>query len=144
MTFELTVEGASTSHGVCRIPISPCDQDGPNHQTLVLQPSGAARSALYRADLRVAARRTDAATDNDIFVCAEMVRQTILIVPGENAAQKTPRPPTVKEVETICTYQRRPDGSLVGYQRTATFLVPAWTARMLFAKEPKSLPASAK
>ena len=105
--------------------VQDVEEDGPDHQTLVLQPSAAARSALYRADLRIAARRTDAATeDPSAFVCGEMVRQTILIVPGANSAQKTPRPPTVKEIETICTYKRRPDGSLVGYQRTATFLVP--------------------
>ena len=43
----------------------------------------------------------------------------------------------VKEVETLCTYDRQPDGSFTGVQRTATFLVPdaAYTSGASLAEQ---------
>ena len=93
----------------------------------MLTPSGAAPGALFRADVRVVARRADAPrADGDGFDCAEVVRQTVVAVQGEQAAAApTRRSPLLKEVETICTYDRQPGGTtLVGTQRTATYLVP--------------------
>jgi len=98
---------------------------GPDLQSLILSPSGAPRAAVYRADLKVTARHTDeppaGSTD---FDCAELVRQTVTLVPGEAAPNASPPPPSVKEVETICVYSLAADGSITGQQRTATFLVP--------------------
>ena len=44
---------------------------------------------------------------------------------------------TVKEVETFCTYDRQPDGSFTGVQRTATFLAPdaAYTSGASLAEQ---------
>lgn len=64
------------------------------------------------------------------------MRQTVLLVPGENYNGPR-RPPMVKEVETFCTYDRQPDGSFTGVQRTATFLVPdaAYTSGASLAEQ---------
>ena len=60
----------------------------------------------------------------------------MLLVPGENYYGPR-RPPMVKEVETFCTYDRQPDGSFTGVQRTATFLVPdaAYTSGASLAEQ---------
>jgi len=60
----------------------------------------------------------------------------VLLVPGENYNGPR-RPPMVKEVETFCTYDRQPDGSFTGVQRTATFLVPdaAYTSGASLAEQ---------
>ena len=60
----------------------------------------------------------------------------MLLVPGENYNGPR-RPPMVKEVETFCTYDRQPDGSFTGVQRTATFLVPdaAYTSGASLAEQ---------
>uniref|UniRef100_A0A7S0JG56 DUF6816 domain-containing protein n=1 Tax=Calcidiscus leptoporus TaxID=127549 RepID=A0A7S0JG56_9EUKA len=112
-------------------------EDGADHVTLVIAPGGAPKGLLYRCDLRVVARHSEAtgeatcaaASARCRFDCAETVRQTITVVPGEAVSVGT-QPPAVKEVETICLYESRPDGSINGYQRTSTFLVPdaAYTA----------------
>lgn len=108
------------------------DEDGPDHLTLILAPGGAPNGLLYRCDLRVVTRHSDAASEAlcpsasamcERFDCAETVRQTITMVPGAST-NLVAQPPAVKEVETICLYERRPDGSISGYQRTSTFLVP--------------------
>ena len=64
------------------------------------------------------------------------MRQTVLLVPGENYNGPR-RAPMVKEVETFCTYDRQPDGSFTGVQRTATFLVPdaAYTSGASLAEQ---------
>ena len=60
----------------------------------------------------------------------------MLLVPGENYNGPR-RAPMVKEVETFCTYDRQPDGSFTGVQRTATFLVPdaAYTSGSSLAEQ---------
>ena len=60
----------------------------------------------------------------------------MLLVPGENYNGPR-RPPMVKEVETLCTYERLPDGSIAAVQRTATFLAPdaAYTSGASLAEQ---------
>lgn len=107
------------------------EADGPDHLTLVLRPAGAPKGSLFAADLRVVSRRTDTyppvPSRPYLFVCAETVRQSVTTVAGERPeAAARPRPPLVKEIQTIVSYEldpRNPD-IMRGYQRTATFLVP--------------------
>jgi len=99
--------------------------DGPDKCSLYIQPSAAPGSSVFRAELRVIGRRTEPAGPEpaERFDCAEVVRQTIVVVPGEKADTRLVRAPQVKEVETICTYELEPrSGIMRGYQRTATFL----------------------
>lgn len=102
--------------------VQSCKESGPDRVELVLRPDAAGR-VIYRADLDVIARHTEAPEPTKCFDCVETVRQTVLLVPGDDYKGPT-RPPMVKEVETLCTYDRMPDGSIRGLQRTATFLVP--------------------
>ena len=103
-------------------------EDGANHLTTYLTPSGAPAGLVYAADLRVVSRRTDPPNSArpNLFVCAETTRQTVTAVAGERAASAAPKSPLIKEIETIVTYERDAnDPNLMrGYQRTATFLVP--------------------
>jgi hypothetical protein len=72
------------------------------------------------------------------FECAETVRQTVVLVPGERAGPGATRPPMVKEVETICTYELDPAGNRMrGLQRTATFLAAdaSYTSGASFAEQ---------
>ena len=128
--------------------VQSTQEDGPDHLVMVLKPSGAAPGALFRADVRVVARRADAPrADGDGFDCAEVVRQTVVAVQGEQAAAAPARrSPLLKEVETICTYDRQPGGTtLVGTQRTATYLVPdaTYTADPTLAEQAAAGLASA-
>ena len=107
------------------------EEDGADHLTLVLRPAGAPPTALFAADLRVVARRTDAfplsAERPGLFACAETTRQTVTSIAGEKAqGTGPPKSPLIKEIETICTYELDPNNPNVmrGFQRTATFLVP--------------------
>lgn len=115
--------------------VQNCEEYGPDRIELVLRPDAAGR-VVYRAQLDVVARRTDPAVSDTLFDCAETVRQTIVVVPGEGYNGPT-RPPMVKEVETVCTYDRLPSGAIVGIQRTATFLVPdaAYTSGASLAEQ---------
>ena len=115
--------------------VQNCEEYGPDRIELVLRPDAAGR-VVYRAQLDVVARRTDPAVSDALFDCAETVRQTVVLVPGEGYNGPT-RPPMVKEVETVCTYDRTPSGAIVGTQRTATFLVPdaAYTSGASLAEQ---------
>jgi hypothetical protein len=98
-------------------------ENGPDRVELVLKPDAAGR-VVYRAELDVVARHTEPNPEPQrAFDCVETVRQTVLLVPGDDYKGPT-RPPMVKEVETLCTYERLPNGAIAGLQRTATFLVP--------------------
>lgn len=115
--------------------VQNCEEYGPDRIELVLRPDAAGR-VVYRAQLDVVARRTDPVVSDALFDCAETVRQTVVLVPGEGYNGPT-RPPMVKEVETVCTYDRTPSGAIVGMQRTATFLVPdaAYTSGASLAEQ---------
>ena len=70
----------------------------------------AAGRVVYRAELDVVARHTEPNPEPQrAFDCVETVRQTVLLVPGDDYKGPT-RPPMVKEVETLCTYERLPNG----------------------------------
>lgn len=121
--------------------VQDVNEESPDRQTLILAPSSAPRSDLYRAELQVVSRHTDpasAATDSLVprFDCAEVVRQTVRVVPGEKSS-RAPPPPSVKEVEAICLYELQRDGSIRGTQRTATYLVAdaAYTADSSLAEQ---------
>ena len=120
--------------------VQDTQEDGTNHLIMYIQPSGAPGGAIYRADLQVVCRRTEEINLPQKFACAETVRQSVVLVPGENALTLS-RPSRVKEVEAICTYamptQRGTDLVMQGTQRTATFLVPdvAYTANPSMAEQ---------
>eukprot|EP00966_Prymnesium_polylepis_P335877 7391208-Prymnesium_polylepis.1 len=97
-------------------------EDGPDHLTMLLTPSGG-KGAVYRADLRVVARRADAQTSPSSFACAETTRQTVVLAPTAAMAGRPQPPPLVKEVDTICTYDLVSKDVIKAEQRTATFLV---------------------
>lgn len=115
--------------------VQNCESIGADQVELILRPDAGGRT-IYRASLDVLARHTDPIVRDDHFDCVETVRQTVLLVPGENYNGPR-RPPMVKEVETLCTYDRLPDGSITGVQRTATFLVPdaAYTSGASLAEQ---------
>lgn len=103
--------------------VQGCEEDGPDHLTLYVSPSGAPGGAVFRADVRVVARHSDPQLSPSSFDCAETVRQTVVLAPGERSGPAPP--PQVKEIETICTYDLQPGGEQMrGEQRTATFLAP--------------------
>lgn len=116
-------------------------EDGPNHLVMYLQPSGAPNGGVFRADLQVVSRRTESARLPRSFACAETVRQSVVLVPGERSAAPAGAPSRVKEVEAICTYEAPVTKGSVevmrGCQRTATFLVPdvAYTANPTVAEQ---------
>jgi hypothetical protein len=116
-------------------------EDGPNHLVMYLQPSGAPNGGVFRADLQVVSRRTESARLPTSFACAETVRQSVVLVPGERSAAPAGAPSRVKEVEAICTYEAPVTKGSVevmrGCQRTATFLVPdvAYTANPTVAEQ---------
>merc|ERR1719310_1557944 len=115
--------------------VQNCEERGPDRLELILKPSAAGRT-VYRAELDVVARHTDPVRSADRFDCVETVRQTVVLVPGERDTAP-PRPPMVKEVETMCTYDLLPSGAIAGVQRTATFLVPdaAYTSGSSLAEQ---------
>ena len=96
--------------------------NGADSIVMVLKPSGAPRGTLFQADLKVVSRRTDPPRDADTFDCAETVRQTVLSVGGKGGPSA--RPVLLKEVDTICLYERAGPDKITGIQRTATYLVP--------------------
>lgn len=96
--------------------------DGPDKLTMYIQPSAARSAGVYRADLLVVSRRSEADALPSRFACAETVRQGVVLVP--TAASAVAPPPQVKEVEAICTYAAPSGNTMLGAQRTATFLVP--------------------
>lgn len=100
--------------------VQNCEEYGPDRLELILKPDAAGKT-VFRAQLDVVARHTEAPEPERRFDCVETVRQTVLIVPGEGYTGPQ-RPPMVKEVETLCTYDRLPSGAIAGMQRTATFL----------------------
>ncbi|KAL1498564.1 hypothetical protein AB1Y20_013883 [Prymnesium parvum] len=120
--------------------VQEAEEDGPNHLIMYLTPSGAG-GALYRADLNVVARRVDEQEGEGAFACAETTRQTIVLVPSEKYARATPPPPLIKEVETICTYDRVSRDVIQAEQRTATFLVgdALYTGEQTFAEQQAGL-----
>jgi hypothetical protein len=81
----------------------------------------------YRALLQVISRTFRAPTKTS-FECSELTRQTIFSeAAGDGSAmQPGPRPlppPSVKEIETVSTYDLQPSGVVTSKQRTLTFLV---------------------
>jgi hypothetical protein len=115
--------------------VQNCEVNGADQVELILRPDAAGKT-IYRASLDVLARHTEPIAREDYFDCVETVRQTVLLVPGDNYNGPR-RPPMVKEVETFCTYDRLPNGSFTGVQRTATFLVPdaAYTSGASLAEQ---------
>merc|ERR1740130_1612842 len=115
--------------------VQNCEVNGADQVELILRPDAAGKT-IYRASLDVLARHTEPIAREDYFDCVETVRQTVLLVPGDNYNGPR-RPPMVKEVETSCTYDRLPNGSFAGVQRTATFLVPdaAYTSGASLAEQ---------
>lgn len=117
--------------------VQDTQEDGPNHLVMYIQPSGAPNSGIFRADLQVVSRRTDPLDEPATsFACAETVRQSVVLVPGERGSGPPPSP-RIKEVEAICTYEAPKAGRMLGGQRTATFLVPdaAYTANPSLAEQ---------
>jgi len=112
------------------------EEDGPDRLVMYLTPPGA-KGAVYRADLRVVARRTDAQRTPESFECAETTRQTVVLAPSPNSGRVAQPPPLVKEVETICTYSLISKDVIRAEQRTATFLVgdAVYTGDQSFAEQ---------
>ena len=120
--------------------VQDTQEDGPNHLVMYIQPSGAPSGGVYRADLQVVSRRVQNERLPESFACAETVRQSVVLVPGEKRSAPV-APSRIKEVEAICTYDKPVvQGSteiMRGGQRTATFLVPdaAYTANPSLAEQ---------
>ena len=110
--------------------------DGADHLTMYIRPSGGPQGGVFRAELQVVSRITDERRLPAGFACAETVRQSVLLVPGE-VARRSESAPRVKEVDAICTYDAPVGGVMRGTQRTATFLVPdaAYTSRVSLAEQ---------
>ena len=87
-----------------------------------LKPGGA-KGTIFRADLRVISRHTDAQVRPEAFDCAETTRQTVVLATSEAAGRVAQPPPLIKEVETICTYDLVGPNTIKAEQRTDTFLV---------------------
>lgn len=95
--------------------------EGADRCTLFIQPLGAPGGSIFRADLRVIGRRAEPVAlerTSRAFDCAETVRQTVVLVPGERSDPSllgsVGRAPMVKEVETVCTYDLEAPGRMRG------------------------------
>ena len=93
----------------------------PNNLQFRIEPPGTTQA--FAASLRITQRlyaagdkTTDAPASYDTLEC---VRQAL------SSERSVLRPPSVKDVETICLYERKAPDYVVAYQRTATFLFPS-------------------
>jgi hypothetical protein len=123
----LGVGGVTSGSGQMFGPASSADE-----LEVRIQPTGA-NGRRFRAVLQVLAR-TARAPDKSTFACAELTRQTIFseaaataaaaaFDPLKPAARSRPPAPSVKEIETVSTYELQPTGRVLSKQRTLTFLV---------------------